>query len=103
MTENKYSKPAKLEQFTPGCIVFDKEGNVAFNGTPYTKSEEYAKGVTDLRYYRDLINFDSGMIVNLEKLPDKVKSVVFYLEVKNIGLYTTEAQIKNVKNSCYGL
>ena len=56
-----------------------------------------------MRYYRDLINFDSGMIVNLEKIPDKIKSVVFYLEIKNIGLYATEAQIKNVKNSAYGL
>lgn len=61
------------------------------------------KGVTDLRYYRDLVNFDSGMIVNLDKLPEKIKSVVFYLEIKNIGLYSTEAQIKNVKNAAYGL
>lgn len=59
--------------------------------------------MTDLRYYRDLINFDNGVVINLDKLPEKARSIVFYLQVNNVGAYSGEAQIKLVKNSAYGI
>lgn len=66
-------------------------------------SEDFFKGLSNLRNVKDLVNFDNGVLINLEKLPDKIKSMVFYLQINNIGAFSTEAQIKNVKNSAYGV
>lgn len=103
VTQNKYSKPLKPDSFNAGCLIFDKQGNKVCNINQNGKYEDWARGVTDLRYYRDLINFDNGVVINLDKLPEKARSIVFYLQVNNVGAYSGEAQIKLVKNSAYGI
>ena len=87
----------------PGCLIFDKEGNLAYDISNTFKPLPYARQVNDLRYNRDLINFDKGILIDLDKVEENVRSLVFYLKIVNVGTYLTETQLKNIKNSAYQL
>lgn len=45
--------------------MFDKEGGVGAHVSAFGKGEECVRGVSDLRFVRDLVNFDNGVVVNL--------------------------------------
>jgi hypothetical protein len=45
--------------------MFDREGNLLHNATAFSHQEAFVKGLKDLRYSKDPINFDNGLLVNL--------------------------------------
>ena len=56
-----------------------------------------------MRYYRDLFGVDNGLIINLECMPENVKSIITYMNFKDIGRFVDENEAKKIKNSVYQL
>jgi hypothetical protein len=71
--------------------------------TNQSSDKNYVEIVNDLRYFKDQVNFDDGIVVNLSAVPDKVKSIIFYSKFNNVERYLNENEVRKVKFSQYGL
>lgn len=71
--------------------------------TNQSSEKNYVEIVNDLRYFKDQVNFDDGIVVNLSTVPDKVKSIIFYSKFNNVERYLNENEVRKVKFSHYGL
>ena len=71
--------------------------------TNQSSEKNYVEIVNDLRYFKDQVNFDDGIVVNLSAVPDKVKSIIFYSKFNNVERYLNENEVRKVKFSQYGL
>lgn len=70
VTKNKYAKNGNESQFVAGGLFFERDGTLSQHLTSNQhKDEKYTRVVNGLREARDLINFDDGIIVNLEQVP----------------------------------
>ena len=59
------------------------------------------RSVDSLRYYRDPFGFDNGIVFNLETIPEHIKSIVPYMELKNVNKLSDENEAKKIKNAVY--
>ena len=85
-------------------MSFDKEFQVVHTVFSNEKSDcKYIKTVNDLRYFKDIVNMDDGLIIDFASVPDQIKSFVMFCKVKNVASYSNETEIKKIKNSAYGL
>lgn len=46
---------------------------------------------------------DEGLVVNLEKVPDKVKCIILMNKICEVERYRLETEVKKIKNSAYGV
>lgn len=73
-------------------LLMDKEGEIIEEVTfaqPNLKSD-YIRMESGLREPRESINMDEGIIINLSKVPEKAKTIIFLLKVPEVQRFKAE-------------
>ena len=90
LTSNKFEKPSNPETLVGGVLSFDKEWQLAdtvFSNKP--SSSKYIDVVNDLRYFKDPINMDTGMIIKFASVPDQIKAFVMFCKFTDVASYSS--------------
>lgn len=46
---------------------------------------------------------DDGIIFSLEEIPEKIRSMVLYTKINDVGSYIGENEAKTIRNAVYGI
>ena len=95
LTSNKFEKPQKPDTLVGGVLSFDKECQVADTVFSNKSSQsKYIEVVNDLRYFKDPINMDDGMIIKFASVPDQIRAFIIFCKFTDVGSFAAEPNIK---------